>query len=191
MLLQYLGEIGVSTFAIISFISLTFLMVIFGFSMALQPMVSYNFGAKLITRVKETLKVSIIFSTSAGFAFYLLVWIFGDYLIGLFDNGEGHLTTMAFDAIRIYGLAYIFMGINMLTSAYLTALGQPKFSLFVSMSYTLIFVVIGLIAFPQLMGTIGIWWAVPFANIVTVFVSIFFIKRSNGKLAQIPDTSLE
>ncbi len=58
MLLGYLGEIGVAAIAIISFISLSILMINVGFSMALQPMVSYNLGAKLTQRVSNTLKIA-------------------------------------------------------------------------------------------------------------------------------------
>ena len=75
MLLQFIGEIGVAAFAIISFISLMMLMINFGFSMALQPMVSYNYEAKQTKRVTDTLKIAITISTAAGIVFYLIVLV--------------------------------------------------------------------------------------------------------------------
>ena len=182
MLLQFIGEIGVAAFAIISFVSLMMLMVNFGFSMSLQPMVSYNYGAKMTKRVKDTLKTAMVISTVAGAVFYLMVLVFGENVVGLFSNDDAQLSTISLDALRIYGLSYVFIGINILTSAYLTALGKPRLSLLVALSYSFVFAIIGLMVFPQFLGSAGIWWAIPFANIVSVFVSIYALKRSNAKL---------
>ncbi len=178
-LIQYLGEIGIAAFAVISLTSLIVIMFNVGFSMALQPMVSYNYGTKSIQRVKDTLKIAIKLSIISGIVFYVIVFVFGDYFIGLFTAGNEELTSIAFDAIRIYGLSYLFLGINYLSSGYLTALQKPKISLIISMSYNFIFVIIGLVTLPQLFGTPGIWWTVPIANMAAVFVSIYFIKRTN------------
>ncbi|MGI9565563.1 MAG: MATE family efflux transporter [Nitrosopumilus sp.] len=145
-------------------------------------LVSYNLGAKLTQRVSNTLKIATKISIGVGVAFYLLVLFFGDSFIRLFSNQDGQLTELTFGAIQIYGLSYIFIGINLLASGYLTALGQPKYSLIVSLSYTFVFVLIGLSIFPQFLGASGLWWAVPFANMISILISFYFIKRINKKL---------
>jgi Na+-driven multidrug efflux pump len=184
ILIQHLGEIGIAAFAIVSLTSLIMIMICAGLAMTLQPMVSYNFGANKIKRVKDTLKISIKLGVLIGVVFYLLIFIFGDYFIELFSGDDEELTSLAFDAIRVYGFSYIFLGINYLSSGYLTALQKPKTSLVISMSYNLIFVLIGLMAFSHFFSTPGIWWAVPFANIVTVFISLYFIKRTNKEMLE-------
>ena len=147
-------------------------------------MVSYNFGAKSMKRAKDTLKIAIKSSVVIGIAFYIAVFVFGEHFIELFVEGDERLTTITFEAIRVYGLSYIFIGINLLSSAYLTSLHRPKISLIVSMSYNLIFVLIGLLAFPHLFGAPGIWWAVPFANIATILISIYFVKKANKEIVE-------
>jgi putative MATE family efflux protein len=179
ILIQHLGEIGIAAFAIISLTSLVMIMICAGLAMTLQPMVSYNFGANKISRVKDTLKISIKIGIVTGVIFYMFVFMFGEYFIELFSGDDEQLTSLAFDAIRVYGFSYIFLGINYLSSGYLTALQKPKTSLIISMSYNLIFVIIGLMAFSHFFSTPGIWWAVPFANMVTVFISLYFVKRTN------------
>lgn len=181
-LIQYLGEIGIAAFAIISLTSLVMLMMVYGLSMALQPMVSYQYGTKSIQRLKDTLKVAIKIAVIIGAVYYAAVFAFGDYFISLFTNGDETLTAMAFDAIRIYGISYLFIGVNMLCSGYLTALGKPKLSLMISLSFNFIFVLIGLLAFPPLIGASGIWWALPFAHIAAIFVSMYFVRRQNKEL---------
>ena len=182
-LIQYLGEIGIAAFAIISLTSLVMLMIVYGLSMALQPMVSYQYGTKSIQRLKDTLKVAIKIAIIVGAVYYAAVFTFGDYFISLFTNGDDELTAMAFNAIRIYGISYLFIGVNMLCSGYLTALGKPKLSLMISLSFNFIFVLIGLLAFPPLIGASGIWWALPFAHIAAIFVSMYFVRRQNKELA--------
>ncbi len=181
-LIQFLGEIGIAAFAIISLTSLIVLMINFGLSMALQPMVSYYFGTKSSKNVKNTLKIAIKFTVMVGIASYLMVFFFGEYFIGLFSEGDQQLTALAYEAIRIYGISYFFIGVNLLSSAYLTALQKPKLSLLVSMSYNFLFVIIGLLSYPQIFGAPGIWWAVPIANIMAIFVSMYFVKRQNQEL---------
>jgi len=183
-LIRHLGEIGIAAFAIISLTSLILIMINFGLSIALQPMVSYNFGAKSMKRAKDTLKIAIKSSVVIGIAFYIAVFVFGEHFIELFVEGDERLTTITFEAIRVYGLSYIFIGINLLSSAYLTSLHRPKISLIVSMSYNLIFVIIGLLAFPHLFGAPGIWWAIPFANIATILISIYFVKKANKEIVE-------
>ena len=179
ILVQHLGEIGIAAFSIISLTSLIMIMICAGLAMTLQPMVSYNFGAGNIKRVKDTLKISIKIGIMVGVVFYLSVFVFGEYFIELFSGDDEQLTSLAFEAIRVYGFSYIFLGINYLSSGYLTALQKPKVSLMISMSYNLVFVIIGLLTFSHYFSTPGIWWAVPFANIVTIFISLYFIKRTN------------
>ncbi len=179
ILVQHLGEIGIAAFSIISLTSLIMIMICAGLAMTLQPMVSYNFGAGNIKRVKDTLKISIKIGIMVGVVFYLSVFVFGEYFIELFSGDDEQLTSLAFEAIRVYGFSYIFLGVNYLSSGYLTALQKPKVSLMISMSYNLVFVIIGLLTFSHYFSTPGIWWAVPFANIVTIFISLYFIKRTN------------
>ena len=179
ILVQHLGEIGIAAFSIISLTSLIMIMICAGLAMTLQPMVSYNFGAGNVKRVKDTLKISIKIGIMVGVVFYLSVFVFGKYFIELFSGDDEQLTSLTFEAIRVYGFSYIFLGINYLTSGYLTALQKPKISLMISMSYNLVFVIIGLLTFSHYFSTPGIWWAVPFANIVTIFISLYFIKITN------------
>ena len=184
-LIQHLGEIGIAAFAIISLTSLIVIMINVGLSMALQPMVSFNFGAKSVQRAIDTLKIAVKLAAIVGVVFYGAVFAFGDYFISLFSAGDEELTLIAFDAIRIYGLSYLFIGINYLSAGYLTALQKPKTSLVISVSCNFIFVIIGLLALPHLFGTPGIWWAVPFANIVTVFIALYFVKKSNKEMKKL------
>ncbi len=181
-LIQYLGEIGIAAFAIISLTSLVVIMINVGLSMGLQPMVSYNYGAKSIERVKGTLRIAVKLSIIIGLAFYGTVFVFGEYFIELFSTDNDELTSLTIDAIRIYGLSYLFLGINFLSSGYLTALQKPKISLIISMCYNLIFVIVGLMVLPQLFGIPGIWWAVPFANIMTILISFHYVRKMNKNL---------
>lgn len=184
-LIQYLGEMGVAAFAIISLTSLILLMIGYGLSMALQPIISYQYGAKSIQRLKDTLKSAIKMSVIIGAAYYAVVFAFGDHFIVLFSEGDTELTGIAFDAIRIYGISYLLIGANMLCSGYLTALHRPKLSLLISLSFNFIFVLIGLLVFPPLFGASGIWWALPFAHVAAIFVSMYLVRHQNKEMAKI------
>ena len=40
---------------------------------------------------------------------------------------------------------------------------------------SLVFIIIGLVVFPQIIGLDGVWLSVPFAEIATLFVTIGFL----------------
>ena len=61
---KYGGDTAISTVGIITSVQTLMLMPLIGMTQGQQPIISYNFGAKRVDRVKETLKYTIIASVS-------------------------------------------------------------------------------------------------------------------------------
>lgn len=62
---HFVGEIGVTSYAVVNYLHVVFLMVFLGIGAALQPIVSFHFGAKLYGRLQSFLKLGLI--TGIGF----------------------------------------------------------------------------------------------------------------------------
>ncbi len=73
----------------------------------------------------------------------------------------------------IYFLLVLFCGYNIFTSSMFTALSNRKVSAILSFLRTFGFITIGLLILPNMLNINGIWLAVPSAEILTLFLTIF------------------
>lgn len=102
-----------------------------GIGQGAQPIISYNYGAKNVDRVKQAFKAFLIICFTYVFAFGMAIEIFPQFFIGIFnDNPE--LVETATWTIRLYGCAMVFFGIQMAVQQTFIALGKAKASLFIA-----------------------------------------------------------
>ncbi|MCI6032432.1 MAG: polysaccharide biosynthesis C-terminal domain-containing protein [Fusobacterium varium] len=88
-------------------------------------------------------------------------------------------------ALAVYSFAYIINGLNIVTAGYFTAVKKVKISTTITILRGVILIGIFLIVLPRLFGTVGIWWSVPAAELVTLISSIYFIKKYMHKYENI------
>lgn len=102
-----------------------------GIGQGAQPIISYNYGAKNIDRVKQAFKAFLIICFTYVFVFGMAIELFPQFFIGIFnDNPE--LVETATWTIRLYGCAMVFFGIQMAVQQTFIALGKAKASLFIA-----------------------------------------------------------
>ena len=184
ILIKELGEKGVSAFGIIGYISSFVVMTMIGFSQGIQPIVSFNLGAKKYTNVIKTLKISLLMIITTGIVFYGSINIFSEKIISTFLN-DIETFKMTKYALAVYSFAYIINGLNIVTAGYFTAVKKVKISTTITILRGVILIGIFLIVLPRLFGTVGIWWSVPAAVLVTLISSIYFIKKYMHKYENI------
>ena len=174
--MKYSGELGVSAFCIVGYIFYIFRMLFTGLGQGIQPIVSYNFGAKLKDRVKHTYKlghrVSLVIST------IILIWVifFSRGLIKLF-NDDFTLIEKASEGMILYTSAIIFMGANFINIAYLQSKGKSNAANVLSVLRSTIFVVITLFILPKILGEKGVWLALPASDLLTYLTTMFLQKK--------------
>lgn len=71
---------------------------------------------------------------------------------------------------------YLFAGINIFASALFTALSNGKISAIISFCRTFVFIVASIVLLPMIMGITGVWLAVPLAELITLFISAWYLK---------------
>ena len=188
-IMRMIGEKGVSAFCIIGYISTLVTMTMIGFSQGLQPIISYNYGAEKYKRIKKVLKIGIGTVTILGVMFYLTINFFAHDIISMFVKNDENLFVITKEAVRIYSFTYILMGINIIISAYFTAIEDALISAVLSILRGIIFINTLLYIFPLIFDSRGIWMSAPANEVITlVFSFIIFstigIKRINERAAQ-------
>ena len=169
-LMKIAGENGIAAFSIINYIAQVGYMVLFGISDGIRPIISYNFGAENENRVNKTLKISIIVNIIIGAIIFIVMATFSKQLIEIFLKDGKYVVEIASTGAKIYGIAFLFNGTNILISSYFTAIDDPKNSIIVAMNRGIVFILIGIVILPYIFGINGIWITIVFADIMTILL---------------------
>lgn len=175
-LVKYGGDVAISVAGIITSASTLVIMMISGITQGLQPIVSYNTGAGHTGRVKEALKLASIAAfiiTTTGF---LIIQFFPEFVVTLF-NQETAVVTLGVKAIRIWTLGFPLVGLQIVWSNYFQAIGEIRLASFLNLARQLIFLTPLILMLSSIFGLYGVYAAVPLADVIAFFVSMYFIRR--------------
>lgn len=176
-LMKIAGESGIAAFSIINYIAQVGYMVLFGISDGVRPIISYNYGAENEERVNKTLKASIIVNLLIGIIIFIVMEMFSQPLINVFLKDGKSVLEMATTGAKIYGIAFLFNGVNILISSYFTAIDDPMSSIIVAASRGLLFIAVGIFILPYLFGINGIWGSIVFAEVITIIICFKLLKN--------------
>ncbi|MCQ8212904.1 MATE family efflux transporter [Cetobacterium somerae] len=182
IIMKNIGVLGVSALTIVFYINSIVNISLYGLSQALQPIISYNLGANRIDKIKDVLKIALKSGASIGLITFIVMHIFGDKIVHLFSNGNKELANLTNKAVFFFTFAYLLSFINIISSSFHTSIEKPFESAFISCGRSIIFVLIPLFTLPFFVGEIGIWLAIPIAELICLTVSIPLMKKSLKRL---------
>ncbi|MDB8793624.1 MATE family efflux transporter [Romboutsia sp. 1001216sp1] len=176
-LLNIVGNIGVSAYSIIANVSLVAAAIFTGISQAMQPIISVNYGANKIDRVKRVRKKGLKTSIIVGLSFYIIGILFPQFIVGVFTSEKGQIVDITVNAIRYYFLAFIFMGINIVNGAYYQSMEHRILSNAISLSRGIILIIIGITILPIFLGVNGVWLSAVFAEVLTLIITYIYVYK--------------
>ncbi len=156
-------------------------MPVFGLNNGMVPIIAYNYGAGKKDRVLKTMKLSIFYAVSIMLAGLLIIELFPDVLLGLFDASESMLA-IGVPALRIICLSFVFAGFCIVTGSVFQALGNGVYSMIVSITRQLVVLLPVAFLLSRLGNVDYVWWAFPIAELVSVSMTAFFLRRINKNI---------
>lgn len=185
--MYYYGDAGVTSFTIVNYIAQFTTILLFGMSDGVTPIIAYHYGAGLKGRIIKIMKVASFGNFLVGLFVCFSIQIWGEKLIGMFADGNMELILMTQSGAKIYSFAFLLTGFNILISAFFTAKGDALNSVIVSSSRGLVFILIGIFTLPYLFDVTGVWLVVPFAEVITLSISLCLLfKQSKTKTREEP-----
>ncbi|KIL49616.1 MATE family efflux transporter [Jeotgalibacillus soli] len=183
MLIVHGGDYAVAIFGIINRIMMFAIMPMFGIVQGMQPIIGYNFGAKLYHRVSDTLKLGIVVSTMLAIFVWTVVMIFPAAMMAIFST-DAAVVDGGEEAMRWIFLAAPILGFQMVSGGLYQALGKAKISFILSMARQLLFLIPLVLILPSFFGLAGVWIAFPIADLLAFMLSLFFVLRDRSTLFQ-------
>jgi len=175
-LIKHGGDIAVAAMGIINSVATLIVMSIVALNMASQPIIGYNFGAGNFKRVKETLIISIKYSTIIGIASFTLIQLFPSIIISIFNNSIELLKAGA-PGLRIFLAMVPFTGFQIVTSNYFQAIGQPHIATFMTVMRQVVLLIPLLIFLPSVFGVTGVWLSAPISDFINGLVVLVLLHR--------------
>lgn len=165
--------------------------VLIGFNIGLaqggQPIIGYNYGAKIYRRVKDTylttVKVSVIYST----IFFLLVEIWPEIFVSIFGKGNDLYMEFTIILLRITLIMTALNGLQPITANFFTSIGKAKLGIFVSLTRQVLFYLPLIIILPQFFGILGALYATPIADFIAFLLAMFFAYREFRAMSMAED----
>lgn len=180
-LLKFAGEDGVSAYGIIMYASFIFAAVFIGYAIGVAPIVSYNYGAQNHDELKNVYRKSVLINLIAGTIMTILSVSLARPLSSIFASYDANLLDMTTLGMRIFSVSFIFMGFNIFTSSFFTALNNGLISAIVSFSRTLVFQVAAVMLLPMAWGLTGIWCSAIVAEFLAFIMDIIFLSTNKKK----------
>ncbi|MGL5356546.1 MAG: MATE family efflux transporter [Cetobacterium sp.] len=172
------GQIGIAAYAIIGYSFVAYRMLFAGLAQGIQPIVSFNFGKHNYRKVLEILRYSHKFCLLATILAFILVKVFALDIVKIFTN-ESELFEYTRNGLVLYCSAIVFVGANFMNISYLQAMNKSLLANFISICRGIVFMGIGIMTLPKILGVNGIWLALPLADVLTFILTITIFKVLN------------
>lgn len=169
-LLFYGGDIAISGMGVVNSVQTILLMPIIGLNQGVQPIVSFNFGAKKYDRIKLAEKLAIITATIIVTLGWILTRIFPSQIVSLFNN-EPELIKFGSIALKSWFLCLPVIGFQILGANFFQAVGRPRSSMFLTLTRQVLILIPAIIIFSKLWGIHGILYAAPFADALSAILT--------------------
>ncbi len=182
----YGGDLAIGAYGIINRIVFVFIMIVMGFTHAMQPIAGYNYGAKQMPRVYQVLKLTMLCATVVMTAGFLICELFPRTVVSIFTT-DNELIDRAAHGLRLIVIMFPVVASSMVIGNFFQSIGKPVRSIFLSLSRQLIYLVPCLWILPSFMDTAGIWASFivsDFLASVTAMILLWNFTKNNKEYAK-------
>ena len=168
------GDIHIGAMAIIQSALLFASTPLTGLSQGFMPIISYNYGAGKMERVKECFKYSFIIMTVTNLAIILLIIIAPAFVASLFSS-DTELIELTRKVAPCFFYGMLLFGMQRTCQSTFIALGQAKVSIFIALLRKAILLIPLIFILSKKIGVMGVYWAetVSDATAATICITIF------------------
>ena len=171
-ILKVIGEPALVSYSVVCYINTLVLTTMMGISQGIQPITSYYYGRKdkesvlaILNMGMKTIKLSSIIA-------FVIVFVFANQIVAMFISGlDKELFSYTVSILRVFSLAFLVMGYNVITSGFCVAIDKPVQAGIVSLGRGVVVITVSLIVMVLLFGGTGIWFATLVAELIVLVVS--------------------
>ena len=180
------GDAAVAGMSIVSRIFMFIISVAIGVGQGLQPVASFNYGARKFRRVRQ----AAIFTMGAAFCMLVvlvaLCWVDSDALIRLFRD-DPDVTAVALPAFHYQCLAILLQPVIVVANMTFQSVGKAGRATFLACCRQGVFFIPLILILPRTLGLMGVETCQPIADVFTFIVSLPFLLAFLNQLSRMDD----
>lgn len=176
------GDMAISAFGITNSIISIIILPLLGFVHGTQPIIGYNYGARLNARVKETLKFAFIYA--GGFMFVtwgILMWQ-AETFVAPFAPNDPELIKLSAWAMRIFAAAFFMIPFGMVSGNFFQGTGKAFRAMFLNACRQVILLIPFLLILPHFFQLKGVFMAQPIADTGAAIIGLAMLAHELKKL---------
>lgn len=178
--IHYLGDDGVGAFGIACYYTPFVFMVGNAVAQSAQPIISYNHGSRNHHRVRHTERIALQTALLCGIAVTLAFTLLPTYLTSLFIDLNTPAAPISAHGLPYFSAGFIFFILNLTAIGYYQSTEQIKPATLFALLRGILFLLPSFILLPRLLGTAGIWLAMPASELLTTLsIILFYLHRKN------------
>lgn len=177
MLARLIGDIGVSTFSVLSFIYSLANAILSGVAQGLQPLWGHGYGRQDTQEIRWYFRCGMIINSILSVFIYGVLSVFDTPVICIF-NRDDTLVQTASAALPLFGLSFIPMAINLIYTAFLFSTKRTGAADMIAMSRGIVVKALAIFVIPMLFGVNAIWIAPLVAEIITLILAVGLSKTT-------------
>lgn len=175
MILAPFSEMAVSVFSIYYKLQQFVFMAVLGMNNALIPILSYNYGANQMERIREGIRFALWMSCVIMAIGTVVFQLLPTQLLYLFDAKEAMLS-IGIPALRTISVSFVFAGISMVLCSVFQALGSPNHSLLVTLLRQMVILLPLAYGFSSAFGLDMCWWSFPITEVLCALLSLYLLR---------------
>ncbi|MCE9655822.1 MATE family efflux transporter [Clostridium celatum] len=175
VLVNYGGEKSLSAFAIINYITTNIYMVLLGLSLGVQPLLSYNYGAKKSDKMLKFYSLTLKAAVIVNIVFISICFIFGKGMISIFTS-DATIANISYIGLNLINIGFVMVGFNLTSTVYYQAINMPKISNIFCLCRSIILLPLILFILSKLLGINGIWISLLVSELLTFIILRYSIN---------------
>lgn len=181
MLYRHGGDSSVAAMGIFTTYTQLLVTVVIGICQGMQPIVGFNYGARLFDRLRRTYYLAVGAASAVCVAGTLFSLAFPHYIAMAFTT-DGALINVTSNGLSVAMLMFWGVGFQIVSTNFFQSLGMAAKSIFLSLTRQIIFLIPLLLLLPPCFGLKGVWSAFPASDALAILVTVVLIMREFGKL---------
>lgn len=178
---KYGGDLYVGTMSIMTSVMQLIVVPVQGFAQGVQPIISYNYGAGNLERVKGTFLRMVSVCLAGTLILAGSAVLVPEVYANLF-TGNQELIALTCRYMPIYFFGITIFGIQMSCQTTFLALGQATVSLIIALLRKVVLLIPLALILPHIMGVMGVYLAEPIADVISVMVTAFLFLCTAKRL---------
>ena len=177
----YGSDIPITCAGIISKVNGICFSFVIGISQGLQPIISFNYGAKNYKRVKDAYHLAIKLAFCITTISWLCFQLFPRQIVSIFGTGSELYFDFCTKYFRIFLFGICTAFLQPLSSNFFTAIGKPYKGIFMSLTRQVLFLTPLIICLPLIFGFNGVLFAGPIADVTSFIVCLILVRLEFAK----------